>query len=151
MRGGGSERQVLHLLRHIDRKQFCLHLYLTERAGDLLNEVPDDVTVHSLVDANPAEGALQPLLFSGLGPSPEAGPRRPYCAGFELRTSSVQPRRAVSVRAHQTAQAALAAIHRGAHQNTGFLGHVVASLAVFVGIIFLFRLLARGRSGQIDG
>jgi hypothetical protein len=45
------------------------------------------------LDANPAEGALQPLLFSGLGPSPEAGPRRPYCSGFELRTSSVQPRR----------------------------------------------------------
>ncbi|MHC4379073.1 MAG: hypothetical protein ACYS26_20940, partial [Planctomycetota bacterium] len=50
------------------------------------------------LDANPAEGALQPLLFSGLGPSPEAGPRRPYCAGFELRTSSVQPRRATDGR-----------------------------------------------------
>lgn len=50
------------------------------------------------LDANPAEGAVQPLLFSGLGPSPEAGPRRPYCAGFELRTSNVQPRRATDGR-----------------------------------------------------
>lgn len=50
------------------------------------------------LDANPTAGTVQPLLFSGLGPSPEAGSRRPYCAGFELRTSGAHPRRTLDGR-----------------------------------------------------
>lgn len=51
MRGGGSERQVALLAKHLPRDQFEVHLYLTHRTGELLAEVPLDVTLHS-----PSEG-----------------------------------------------------------------------------------------------
>jgi glycosyltransferase involved in cell wall biosynthesis len=44
---GGSERQTLHLLQHLDRKRFEPSLYLLRREGELLNEVPSDVRVHA--------------------------------------------------------------------------------------------------------
>ena len=44
--GGGSERQIIHLLQHLDRQRFAPMLYLLNRAGPLLPEVPDDVRVH---------------------------------------------------------------------------------------------------------
>lgn len=50
MRGGGSEQQTLLLLQHLDRSQFVPHLYLTERAGDLLPRIPADVTIHAYGD-----------------------------------------------------------------------------------------------------
>ncbi len=50
LRGGGSEQQVLLLLRHLDRQRFEPHLYLVERTGDLLAEVPSDVGVHAFDD-----------------------------------------------------------------------------------------------------
>ena len=50
MRGGGSERQTLMLLNHLDRSLFTPQLYVMERAGDLLSHVPKDVTVHSFED-----------------------------------------------------------------------------------------------------
>lgn len=51
MRGGGSERQTLQLLKALDRDRFEPHLYLLERTGDLLEQLPADVTVHSFDDA----------------------------------------------------------------------------------------------------
>ncbi len=51
MRGGGSEQQTLLLLRHLDRKRFSPHLYLLQRDGDLMCQIPDDVIVHSFEDA----------------------------------------------------------------------------------------------------
>ncbi len=60
MRGGGSERQTLLLLRHLDRSRFTPHLYLTERAGELLSQVPDDVPVHSFADAGSTAGVYFP-------------------------------------------------------------------------------------------
>lgn len=47
MRGGGSEQQTLLLLRHLDRDRFDPHLYLTDPTGDLLKEIPGDVTIHA--------------------------------------------------------------------------------------------------------
>ncbi|MGB0595999.1 MAG: glycosyltransferase [Rubripirellula sp.] len=47
MRGGGSERQTLLLLQKIDRHKLTPHLYLLERDGDLLDQVPKDVPIHS--------------------------------------------------------------------------------------------------------
>ncbi|TWU45294.1 4-alpha-N-acetylgalactosaminyltransferase [Novipirellula aureliae] len=47
MRGGGSERQTLLILKHLDRSRFEPHLYLTERTGELLGSVPSDVPIHS--------------------------------------------------------------------------------------------------------
>ena len=60
MRGGGSERQTLLLLKHLDRDRFVPHLYLTERAGDLLVDVPSDVVIHSFQDSAPRSGIYYP-------------------------------------------------------------------------------------------
>ncbi len=60
MRGGGSEQQVLLLLRHLDRSEFTPELYLTERAGDLLTAVPADVPIHSFQDAVNVGGVYFP-------------------------------------------------------------------------------------------
>lgn len=43
--GGGAERQVIEILKHLDRRRFVPMLYLLSRAGPLLSEVPDDVRV----------------------------------------------------------------------------------------------------------
>lgn len=48
LRGGGAERAVVILLRHLDRSRFEPHLALLESAGPYLNELPDDLTVHHL-------------------------------------------------------------------------------------------------------
>ena len=45
MHGGGSERQLVSLLHHLDRSRFAPSLYLVYRSGPLLNEVPDDVPI----------------------------------------------------------------------------------------------------------
>lgn len=58
MRGGGSERQTLMLLKHLDRSQFAPHLYLMERAGDLMSEVPADVPIHAFEDVR-----KEPLVY----------------------------------------------------------------------------------------
>lgn len=60
MRGGGSERQTLLLLHHLDRDRFVPHLYLTERAGDLLVDVPADVVIHSFQDSPSRSGIYYP-------------------------------------------------------------------------------------------
>ncbi len=46
MYGGGSERQTIHLLKHLDRSRFEPHLYLVNRTGPLLKQIPEDVPVH---------------------------------------------------------------------------------------------------------
>jgi hypothetical protein len=43
MDGGGSERQLLYLLRGLDRERFEPFLYLLYETGVLLEEVPQDV------------------------------------------------------------------------------------------------------------
>ena len=60
MRGGGSERQTVSLLRHLDRERFEPHLYLTHRDGDLLTELPPDVAVHAWDDSPPPAGFYLP-------------------------------------------------------------------------------------------
>lgn len=52
MAGGGSERQLLGLLTHLDRSRFVPHLYLVSRSGELLPEVPPDVPVFAFEDAH---------------------------------------------------------------------------------------------------
>ena len=47
MMAGGSERQTLHLLRHLDRSKFKPHLYLSYAEGELLQQVPDDVEIET--------------------------------------------------------------------------------------------------------
>ncbi len=45
--GGGAERQVVEILKHLDRTRFEPILYLGSRSGELLGEVPADVSIHS--------------------------------------------------------------------------------------------------------
>ncbi|MEZ6059482.1 MAG: glycosyltransferase [Planctomycetaceae bacterium] len=45
LHGGGSERQILLALRHLNRKEFAPILYLIYRHGPLLDQVPDDVPI----------------------------------------------------------------------------------------------------------
>ncbi len=43
--GGGTERQVVEILRRIDRSRFTPMLHLIYRSGELLSEIPTDVPV----------------------------------------------------------------------------------------------------------
>ncbi|MEK6258961.1 MAG: glycosyltransferase [Planctomycetota bacterium] len=47
MGGGGAERQVVEILKHLDRARFEPILYAGSRSGELLDEVPPDVPIHS--------------------------------------------------------------------------------------------------------
>jgi glycosyltransferase involved in cell wall biosynthesis len=55
--GGGSERQLVNILRHIDRSQFEPHLYLVSRTGEFLSQVPDDVSITAF-DDEPTSGGV---------------------------------------------------------------------------------------------
>jgi glycosyltransferase involved in cell wall biosynthesis len=46
--GGGAERAIVILLRHLDRSRFEPHLALVRRVGPYLEEVPKDVPIHDL-------------------------------------------------------------------------------------------------------
>ncbi|MGH9344583.1 MAG: glycosyltransferase [Terriglobia bacterium] len=48
LRGGGAERAVVILLRHLDRSQFEPHLALLDSVGPYLKELPEDLEVHHL-------------------------------------------------------------------------------------------------------
>jgi len=51
MDGGGSERQTLVLLRHLDRSRFEPELFVLRRGGSLYDQIPADVPVHCFQDA----------------------------------------------------------------------------------------------------
>lgn len=50
MEGGGSERQMALLLRHLDRSRFAPELYLLRRTGPHLQSIPADVPIHCFED-----------------------------------------------------------------------------------------------------
>ncbi len=52
MHGGGAERQLVSLLKHVDRTRFEPFLYLVYRSGSLLSEVPDDVPIDAFESRN---------------------------------------------------------------------------------------------------
>jgi glycosyltransferase involved in cell wall biosynthesis len=47
---GGSERQLLNILTRLDRSRFEPHLYLLDRSGEFLAEVPNDVSITAFSD-----------------------------------------------------------------------------------------------------
>jgi glycosyltransferase involved in cell wall biosynthesis len=61
LRGGGAERVVTHLLKHLDRERFRPVLALGRAVGELIADVPDDVSVHDL-HATRSRNAVLPLL-----------------------------------------------------------------------------------------
>ena len=48
--GGGSERQIVSALQHLDRDRFVPHLYVVERNGPLLGQVPQDVPIAAFAE-----------------------------------------------------------------------------------------------------
>ena len=48
LRGGGAERVMVTLLKHLNRDKFDLHLALVSKEGPYLIEVPDDVPIYDL-------------------------------------------------------------------------------------------------------
>ena len=46
MDGGGSEKQMLSLMKNIDRDRYEPELYLVSGGGVLFSQIPDDMTVH---------------------------------------------------------------------------------------------------------
>jgi glycosyltransferase involved in cell wall biosynthesis len=51
--GGGSERQMLGVLEHLDRGQFAPELYINTHTGELKPEDPADVPIHSFEHRHP--------------------------------------------------------------------------------------------------
>lgn len=60
LRGGGSERQTLLVAKYLDRAQFEPHLYVTQRDGELIDLVPEDVCLHAYSDQLPRRGVYFP-------------------------------------------------------------------------------------------
>jgi glycosyltransferase involved in cell wall biosynthesis len=56
MDGGGSERQTVSILRHLDRARFTPDLWLVHRRGPLLAEIPADVPIHECPAASSSAG-----------------------------------------------------------------------------------------------
>ncbi|AMV21424.1 glycosyltransferase [Planctomyces sp. SH-PL14] len=50
MGGGGAERQIVEILKRLDRSRFRPVLYLAHKRGELLGEVPADIPVYSFWD-----------------------------------------------------------------------------------------------------
>lgn len=48
MGGGGAERVMLQILKNLDRNKFEIRLILFEREGELLSDLPPDITVDAL-------------------------------------------------------------------------------------------------------
>jgi glycosyltransferase involved in cell wall biosynthesis len=63
MHGGGSERQLVQILRHLDRTLFEPFLYLIYRSGPLLDQIPADVPV--FVFEERVSSALRGWYFPG--------------------------------------------------------------------------------------
>lgn len=61
MGGGGAERQVVEMLKRIDRARFEPMLYLAMKQGELLPEVPADVPIFAFWDEAP-ESSSRKLL-----------------------------------------------------------------------------------------
>ena len=53
MGGGGAERQVIEILKRLDRNRFEPFLYLAMKQGELLDQVPSDVPIFAFWDGAP--------------------------------------------------------------------------------------------------
>src|SRR2546428_13804952 len=76
LHGGGAERVVVTVLRHLDRARFEPHLLVAAAVGPYLDEVPADVPVHA-VGATRLRRALPGLVRAGWRPPPPAGAPTP--------------------------------------------------------------------------
>lgn len=52
MVGGGAEKILLYILKNLDRKKFSIDLFLIQRKGINLSEIPSDINVEYIFDEN---------------------------------------------------------------------------------------------------
>jgi glycosyltransferase involved in cell wall biosynthesis len=71
LRGGGTERVALRLMRHFRAAGHRVEFVLMQRAGELLDEVPDDVPIIDL-GVRRVRNAIGPLVRYLKGHSPDA-------------------------------------------------------------------------------
>lgn len=69
MGGGGAERQLVELLKYLDRSRFEPRLYLAYRQGELLSEVPADVRIDAFSDGTSTRKILPQCLAKLRWPS----------------------------------------------------------------------------------
>lgn len=81
LRGGGAERVVLSVLRHLDSSRFAVTLFLIRRRGVLWGEIPDNVKV---VWAAENESAFMVIPRALLRLLRESGSQDLIVAGLEL-------------------------------------------------------------------
>ncbi len=53
LEGGGSERQMAALVRHLDRSRFAPEILLLHRRGPYLSEIPSDIPIHCYDESVP--------------------------------------------------------------------------------------------------
>lgn len=46
----GAQRQLIYLLKNVDRKRFKVYLFLFNKAGDGLNDIPKDIEIYHLLE-----------------------------------------------------------------------------------------------------
>ncbi len=62
--GGGAERVLLNILKYLDRDKFNPLLVLLNRGGELIDEIPSDITIYDMaVKGNSISANAIPLLF----------------------------------------------------------------------------------------
>ena len=66
MGGGGAERQVLEIIKRIDRSRFEPLLYLAVKQGELLSDVPSDVPIFAYWDGSRETWPLKLLRWMKL-------------------------------------------------------------------------------------
>lgn len=58
MHHGGSEMQMLRLLQILDRKRYAPELFLISPGGELIDAIPEDVTIHLCDQSLPQRGLI---------------------------------------------------------------------------------------------
>ena len=48
VKSGGAQTAVLRILKHLKRRKFKIHLVLCQLYGELISNIPEDVTIHHL-------------------------------------------------------------------------------------------------------
>lgn len=62
--GGGAEKVLIHILRHLDRTRFDIHLMLICKEGVYVPQIPQDITLHYIFpDKNKVPGGILRFLY----------------------------------------------------------------------------------------
>lgn len=62
--GGGAEKILINILQHLPRNKYQLSLFLFEKSGVYLNDIPDDVDVKYFMNPDKIPSLLKQLYVS---------------------------------------------------------------------------------------